>query len=131
MPFSPAISSNSTICERSHREAKYSFDWALTIIQRAQRSHARAWEFLGPILGLSTRQLSFLLACDAPEWPYIRSLAQLLDKWITRQENLRPGSSSTIEIRAGFLSGLANQVKKCPFPPLKSYLTARINDFTL
>ena len=131
MPFSPALSSNSTISEASRRSAKYSFDWALMIIEKALRSHPRAWEFLGPILGLSTRQLSFLLACDAPEWPYIRSLAQLLDKWIIRQENLRPGTSSTIEAREGFLSGLANQVKKCPFPPLKSYLTARIHGFTL
>lgn len=127
MPFSPALSPNSTISDTAKRSAKYSFDWSLMIIQKAQRSHPRAWEILGPILGLSTRQLSFLLACDAPEWPYIRSLAQLLDKWIIRQENLRPGSSSTIEAREGLLSGLANQVKKCPFPPLRTYLTARIH----
>jgi hypothetical protein len=131
MPFSPALSLNSTIQERAHREAKYSFDWALSIIIRAQQSHPRAWEIFGPILGLSTRQLSFLLACDAPEWPYIRSLAQQLDKWIIQAEKVRPGSSSTIEGRAGIIRGLAYKCQKCPFPPLKAYLTAKFSGFTM
>jgi len=131
MPFSPAISSNSTISEAVHRTAKYSFDWSLAIVQKAQRSHPRAWEIFGPILGLSTRQLSFLLACDAPEWPWIRSIAKQMDIWLTRQEALRPGSSSTNEVKAAFLSGLTCRCLKCPFPPLKAYLTARISTFTL
>lgn len=130
-PFSPASLQISTNSAPHMRQAIYSFDWAMSIVERAWKSHPRAWEIIGRAFALSKRQLAFLVACNAPEWPYIREISHKLDKWATKQENCRPGSLSTISQENGLVRALTRECQKCPIPLLKAYLTAKIEELTL
>lgn len=113
-------SSNATI---EKREAVYSFHWAESILKLAKQAHLRAWEIWGPFLGLSDRQLVFLLASKAPEWPVLRSMAQTLDRWLVKQGSCGQVSGKTVAI---LLSTLVKSHCKIEQKPLKAYLTARL-----
>jgi len=79
-PVSPAHS----------RRPIYSFAWAAGIVQRARASHVRGWEILDPLLGLSERQLAYLIACNDPVWPQIRGLARKAELWDFKQRKHGP-----------------------------------------
>lgn len=131
MPFSPALSPNPTNSETDPRTAIYSFVWATNIFERAYKAHPRVWEIVIEAFGLKERWLIFLLACDAPEWPYFRSIVHQLEKWLTQQRRVYPEYFSTNSEREFLLSGLARIAPKCPFPALREYLTSKIQQLTL
>lgn len=131
MPFSPASSRISPNQVANSREAVYSFNWAETIVDRAFDSHPRVWEIVCEAFGFKKRWLVFLLACDAPEWPYIRSIVHQLEKWLAQQRRVNPEYFSTNSERKFLFEGLTRLAPKCPFPALKNYLTTKISSFTL
>jgi len=122
------LANNSPACSTEKRQAKYSYRWAASILNLARRAHPRAWEIFGPFLGLSDRQLSFLIAANAPEWPVLRSLAQTLDRWLIKQSTVGDVNGKTIII---LLSTLVKSHCKIEQKALQGYLTTRLNRTTL
>lgn len=120
--------SNSSNTPLEQRVAVYSFRWAEGILKLAKQAHPRAWEIWGPFLGLSDRQLTFLLASKAPEWPVLRSMAQTLDKWLVKQGTCGQVSGKTIAI---LLSTLVKSHCKIEQKALKAYLTARLSQTSI
>jgi len=128
MPFFPASSNSSEASSTSKRTAIYSFTWASTIVEKAIQSHPRAWEILKGFVGISDHQLAYLVACNDPAWPWLRSVSHTIDKWRSRQRDSR-GNELNFTIQT--LSALFDVHKKtCP-ESLKGYLTDRISDFRL
>lgn len=128
MPFSPASPSLPTIQERDKRIPVYSFSWASAIMAKAIESRARVWKDLLAFLGLSERQCAYLIACNDPAWPFIRTLSHTLDKW---QARLTLYSPKIPEITIQLFSTLWSVHKNlCP-ESMKPYLTARIKQLTL
>lgn len=74
----------------TERKPIYSFHWASEVVSKALASHARAWEIVRPWIGLSERQLAFLLACNDPAWPGIRRIMQIAEAWETKQAKVGP-----------------------------------------
>lgn len=112
-PLSPAPS----------RVPIYSFSWSASVVERARKSYARAWQILDGILGLSERQLAFLIACNAPEWAQIRTLTHTIDRWLRQQERCNPGvTMSTIQL----LSNLLRIHKNSLGVSLYQYLTDKL-----
>jgi len=130
MPFSPANSGMQTQPEIT-RAAKYSFNWASGVVQRARQSHWRGWEILDAFLGLSDAQLAYLIACNAPEWAHIRNLGHLLDKWACHQEIVNPKALLTTHPSTRIFEA-AVEVYRYTLPDnLKGYLTDRIKRLKL
>lgn len=107
----------------SHRTPKYSFAWAATIVRQARQSHARGWDILDRFIGLSDRQLAYLIACNAPEWPFIRRLVHVIDNWDHRQA--RFGPTPLVWDKNMLLNALS--ATDISAEKLVSYLTAQIN----
>lgn len=131
MPFSPASSSSLSNSGSAERTPLYSFNWAYEKVDTALRSHARAWEIFLPILGLSHRQLAFLLACNAPEWAVIRSIVHQIDRWVQKQARVGPGTPESQITTTLLLRCSGRILSMVSIPSLKDYLTARIQKFIL
>jgi len=106
------------------RIPRYSFHWADTIVEKAQRSHSRGWNILVPILRLDRRQLAFLIACNDPDWPQIRWAARFLDRWNPDLVDGVPKPGTTKQM----LSAAAPQIIKRVSERLGTYLTSRFSD---
>lgn len=95
MPSSTCSLSNQSAQPLNKRVAVYSFNWANAKVDQALKSHPRAWEIIKLWSGLCDRQLAFLLACNDPAWPALRSLAHQYDKWNAKQARCNPDAPLT------------------------------------
>jgi len=110
------------------RTPKYSFTWAAHIIDKAWESHPRGWEILSPVLGLSRRQLAYLIACNDPTWPQIRTLVHRIERWEARQQLCR---GEGLPWSRGDWESLFRLECKSFVKSLQEYLTGRISKLTL
>lgn len=122
--------------EGTHQAAKsrtaiYSLDWALTIVRKALESYPREWEILMDVLQVTERQLAYLIACNDPSWPSLRSLTHLLRRWRDRQARVGPSGLKELPITPQMLSTLLEVGGKNAPESLKAYLTARILSLTI
>ena len=92
MPLpSPASSSKSPESQRQPRTLKYPLEWAYGVVERAIQSRARVWEIFMSETGISKRHLAMLIASGDPDWPRIRSICQILDRWEIQQARVGHG----------------------------------------
>jgi len=134
MPFSPATLASTGETSNSQRKTRdpiYSFNWAATIVSKQRGSHVRAWELFDGILGLSERQLAFLVACNDPAWPEIREISHRISKWAERCATLAAEGPGNYLTAAALLVALPEILKKSPKSPFLDYLTARIRRLML
>jgi len=110
------------------RIPKYSFTWALHIVEKARESHPRGWKILDPVLGLSNRQLAYLIACNDPTWPQIRTLVHRIERWESRQALCR---GKSLNWGRGDWESLFRLECKIFVKSFQEYLTARITKVTL
>jgi hypothetical protein len=99
--------------------AKYSYSWALSIVEKAYESHARATDIFNEIHGLSHKQLAKLLAEGRMEWTVLRDILKTLDKWRLTWPDRMNTTQALTDICVG-------KGRKMPLK-LRWYLTARIN----
>ena len=128
MPVSTAVPSSTP---SKDRVPIYSFEWASSKIDLAFKSHPRAWQIFSPILGLSRRQLAYLLACNAPEWPVIRSIVHQISKWLAQQEKIAGRDAMEGFSTENLLSSIKILVCKIDHSDLRIYLTGRISSLIL
>jgi hypothetical protein len=63
--------------------ARYSYSWALTVVQKAKNAHPRVADFWCEFHGLTDRQLARLIAEARPEWPELRRALKIFDNWLS------------------------------------------------
>lgn len=134
MPFFTCIlnlSPDTATSAPSKRSPKYSFNWAWEIVGRAAQSHARVWKIFLLLIGLTERQLAFLICCDAPEWPQLRSMLQQLEKWQEKQHRLANGREFSEETPSQMLSSLLHIKGASLLESLRRYLTDRKNQLRM
>lgn len=128
MPFQPASSSLPCLQDRKTRTPIYSFTWSAEKVKQAMESHARAWEIVLGLVGITPRQCAYLLACNDPSWPFLRLLSHTLDKWRSHQAILR---SEELPCTSYTLQGLLDLHKNSAPEALRRYLTGRIRQLKL
>lgn len=120
MPFLPASSNSYDVGESKKRTPKYSFIWAKTILERALLTHPRAWNITKAITGITNQQLIYLIACNDPCWPWIRTVSHTIDRFVHQRPDLvADGENSAIALLSTVLT---IHGKTCP-NSLKRYLT--------
>lgn len=125
MASNPCSSSSSP--EREPRHLVYDLGWATSVVRRALRSHARAWEILLTATGLSEHHLALLLATADPDWPRIREISHVLDRWIAQQEKVGRVLSVQEWVDGIYLT-LVTQFRRInSSESLISYLTRRVS----
>lgn len=112
----------------SSRQPIYSYRWAASVIKRARESHVRGWEILDPLLGLSERQLAFLIACNDPTWPQIRDIVHKAERWDARQRSVGP--SPLKWTREDYRMLIVRECKSI-VKSLGDYLTGRLENLML
>jgi len=61
----------------------YSYDWAIHVVNELLAKYARAAEILGEVYGIYSPDLVELLVRNRPEYPIIRDIIHILDRWLT------------------------------------------------
>jgi len=68
---------------------EYSFSWAQSVVSAAYEKHARGWQAVEQLFGVTARNAAFFLAKNDPMWKYLRDRAKFLDaKALLNLDNL-------------------------------------------
>lgn len=103
------------------RQLKYNLAWGQMILERFWKSHTRVREFLVDDLGLQESWLAYLIACGDPDWPVIRSLGHIWDKWLDA-----PGFSRVKQ--ASLAKSAVHLVEKSMSIGLLAYVQTQIDE---
>jgi hypothetical protein len=128
MPVSTASSPQTAAKKRT---PIYSFEWATGVVIQATKKYPRAWDFLGDFLGLNPLQLAYLVACNDPVWPAIRTMVHTVAKWQAKQEEVGPDNAKTLPSLAVLYQVLLKQSKNTLPESFLRYLTDQIVRITL
>ena len=131
MSFSPASLPPGPETTLSKREPKYSFAWASQIWAAASQSHGGYLEKLIGLIGLSSRQVIFLIACNDETWPIIREMGHLWGTWEAQQRRLGLPSVEEVQTPTYLLSDLHRIFRKRCSERFDRYLTARFSQLIL
>lgn len=131
MSFSPASLPSGPEMTLSKRRPKYSFAWASQIWAQATQSHGGYLEKLVGLLGLSSRQVIYLIACNDETWPIIRDMGHRWGDWERQQERLHLPSVAETTTPTYLLSDLHRIYRKRCTESFDRYLTARFSQLMM
>lgn len=69
---------------KPQNKAKYSLNWAKSVVEALERKHARATDYVCKLFDLTPKQLAIYLAFGDPLFNSLREIIKIYDNWMTK-----------------------------------------------